>query len=333
MTIGGLLSDKLNRRKPLIIAAGVINVPIIWMIGRAPTVLHLAIFTGSTWFLAGFEAVLLNILTGLFADPATRGKVFGILTLTEGIIAILSGLTFGRIADVYGFPTLFITLAMLELILPVFALFLRDKSDRMETYHDLQRDSGRKPQLRIGKAFGFLLSAQLFAGISIHVGSLGRSLTMTELGFSAAAITSTVAVGGLASMPLRPILGGLSDRIRREYILAILNTFTVIGLVILSLAESLVQFWIAFAFLYISFIRGPIGAALVTDLVPRESLGRGMALYSVANRIGGIVGFSITGYAIQQFGTSTTFVAAAVLPFIGFILMLAISRIKITKPQ
>jgi MFS-type transporter involved in bile tolerance (Atg22 family) len=255
------------------------------------------------------------------------------LTLTEGVIAILSGLTFGRIADVYGFPTLFTTLAILELVLPVFAVLLKDKSFRSERYHDLQRIPERAPRLRIGKAFAFLLTAQLFAGISIHVGSLGRSLTMTELGFSAAAISSTVAVGGLVSMPLRPILGELSDRFRREYILAILNTFTVIGLVILSVAESLIQFWIAFAFLYISFIRGPVGAALVTDLVPRESLGRGMAIYNVANRVGGIIGFSSTGYAIQQLGASTAFIAAAVLPAIGFVLMLSISRIQVSKSQ
>ncbi len=329
---GGYLSDRLNRRKSIIIIAGVINIPIIWLIGQASTIWQIALFAGCTWFLTGLEVVLISILTGLFANPATRGKVFGILTISEGIIAILTGLTFGRVVDLYGFSTLFAIIAVFELLLPIFALFLKDKPTREIKPQKLLKKPSRQSHLNLDKAFVLLLGSQLIAGMAIHVGSLGRSLTMTELGFSAAAISSTVAIGGIVSLPLRPILGEISDRINREFIMALLHGFTAIALIILIMAESLVQFWIGFAFLYISFIRGSVGAAMVTDFMNRDSLGRGMALYNVANRIGGILGFLITGYAIQNFGKTSTLVGATVLPVIGIFLMISIKLTK-TSPS
>ena len=51
-----------------------------------------------------------------------------------------------------------------------------------------------------------------------------------------------------------------------------------------------------------------IGSALVTDLVPKESLGRGMSLYLAARWIGGIIGYSCAGYAFQSLGMTSSFI-------------------------
>ncbi len=329
---GGYISDRINRRKAIIIIAGVMNLPIIWLIGHASTIWQVALLVGCTWFLAGLEAVLISILIGLFANPASRGKVFGILAASEGIVAIFTGLTFGRIADLYGFSTLFATIAVFELLLPIFALFLKDKPTREDKQQELHKKPSRQSRLIFDKAYVLLLGSQLLAGVAVHVGSLGRSLTMTELGFSAAAISSTVAIGGIVSLPLRPIIGEISDRVSRTFIIAILHAFTAIALILLIIAESLLQFWVVWAFLYISLIRGPIGAAMVTDFVHRDSLGRGMALYNVLSRMGGILGFFFTGYAIQNFGKTSTLIGAAVLPVIGIFLMISI-RLTKTNPS
>ena len=50
---------------------------------------------------------------------------------------------------------------------------------------------------------------------------MGTSLAMSELGFEAAAISSTVAVTGAVVLPLPPPLGWLSDRLGRKRFLAL----------------------------------------------------------------------------------------------------------------
>lgn len=67
-----------------------------------------------------------------------------------------------------------------------------------------------------------------------------------------------------------------------------------------------------------------VGPALVTDLVPRESLASGISLFSAATYVGGLVGSATTGYAVQHLGTSTTFITAALLPLLAVALLFPI---------
>jgi hypothetical protein len=62
---------------------------------------------------------------------------------------------------------------------------------------------------------------------------------------------------------------------------------------------------------------------LVTDLIPRESLGRGLALYNTTTWLGGITGCVLTGYAAQSVGTTPTLIAGACLPLIAVGLLAA----------
>ena len=184
---------------------------------------------------------------------------------------------------------------------------------------------------QMGPAFFLLLIANILAGTSMFIGSIGRSLVMTELGFTSNAIASTAAVGGAASLPFRPLLGTLSDRFGRPRLLAICYAATSIGIGILALATSLIHFWIALAFIFAAMIRTAVGAALVTDLTPQESLGSGMSLFNSSTWIGGIIGFSVSGYAVGFLGNTLTFLFAALLPVIGIFLLIPIHRRGIKK--
>ena len=173
-----------------------------------------------------------------------------------------------------------------------------------------------------------LLMANLISGIAMFMGSLGRSLAMTGLGFSAAAISSTVAIGGMVTLPLRPLFGELSDRYRRENILILFYLTSALALSILATAITLPEFWLAFAILYIGTIRGAIGSALVTDLTTRESLGSGMSVFSATNWAGGIIGYAITGNAVQYLGRTNTMFFAATLPLIAIPFLVQIRRVN-----
>jgi predicted MFS family arabinose efflux permease len=64
----------------------------------------------------------------------------------------------------------------------------------------------------------------------------------------------------------------------------------------------------------------------VTDLVSEKFLEKGIAIFNVMPWIAGILGYALTGYAVQTFGITSTFIAGAFLPFIAIIFMVLIRQ-------
>ena len=58
---------------------------------------------------------------------------------------------------------------------------------------------------------------------------------------------------------------------------------------------------------------GTIGNAVVTDLLPREALGKGLALFGATGWIGGVIGFALAGVTLQTLGFAPTLVIGGCL--------------------
>jgi hypothetical protein len=96
-------------------------------------------------------------------------------------------------------------------------------------------------------------------------------------------------------------------------------------LVVLLGGTSLVHFWaVAILLSLVGSVAGGIGSALVIDLVPQESLGRGLSLFSAMGWIGGIVGYAGTGYAIENVGLAPTMVAGTLVTLAAVALLVPI---------
>ena len=317
----GWLSDRLGRRKMPLIVAGLAGVPIAWLIGRVGDIWGLSVLTAVLWFCGGLGLALIGILTGLSAGDDERGKVFGILSLTTGLGALIGGLTTGFIVDRWGFPTMFTAVAVFLILWPLAGIFLTEK--------EVERVQGEgrlaKERSRLGRSYHFLFAASLVASVASFIIVLGRSLLMSDLGFGAMAIASTGAVGGIVAMPLPLLMGWLSDRTGRKIFLYLGYLAGIASLSVLAISTSLWHFCIVLVLQTIFMtVSATVGNALVTDLLPQESLGRGLSLFGATGWIGGVLGFAGAGYALQSLGTLPTFIIGICLTLIAIVLLIPI---------
>lgn len=323
-TLGsGWLSNRFQRRKHIIIVAGAVSVPATFLMGQVESVALLTMLTVIVWSAFGVSTTLLNILTGIYADPAARGRIFGIMGATIGLGAILGGFASGTIVDRWGFPALFTLAALGWLGQVLVGLFLEDRAVAERQYSQSEPVT---PSAPLGRTIWLLIVAHGLALIAPFSSNLGRPLMMDSLGFDASAITSTFVVSGFFGMPLPFLIGWLSDRVGRNQLLLVSYLAVSVGMFVLAPATQLWHFWLSTTLLAANAAGMSIGLALVNDLAAPESLASATARFTAAPWIAGVIGFGATGFVIQALGVQTTFLMAALFPLVSVLLVLSISH-------
>ena len=319
----GWITDRLPSRRTPLIATGLVCVPLAWLAGRVTNLVGLTAATAGMWFLGGINLVLINIIAGLSAGKGERGRVFGVLALASPLGALVGGLASGPIVDQWDFRGLFSMIALTLVFLPAVALLVKDTAGGQAKNEPVPDVNSRSS---LGTAFTLLFTASLAMMIANFVGLMGRSLLMTEQRFSAAAISSTGAIGALVTLPLPYLFGALSDRFNRRILLASGYLVAAVSLALLGISSSLWQFWIASSLGSIQIaMQTSVGPALVADIVSRDRLGGGMAGFNATTWLGGVIGFALTGLLTQGLGYAPTFFLAAALP-LGAILVLTLIK-------
>ncbi len=308
----GWLANRFQRRKIILIAAGVLMIPISWLMGQVSTITALIILTASLWFMVGIAITMVSLLTGLFVDESERGRVFGIIGLAPALAGIIGGLVSGPIVDRWGYTTLFTLGAVVYILMPFCALLLVDKPPLPRPLPSTESNTQRQ-NFMLGRIFLLLFFASVLAHIANSQIVLGRSLIMDKRGFDATAISSTGAMGGIITLPLPVFIGWLSDRLGRKPLIILCYLASLIGLAVLAFASSLWHFWAAMALQSVIAAGFAVGSALVTDLVPRESLAAPLSLYSASQFIGYVIGFAGAGTVIKLLGMSNSLAVGGVL--------------------
>jgi MFS family permease len=319
--LGGRLSDLTRHRKFALAAAGLVEVPATWLVGRVRNVLQLALVIGAGWLLLGMSLGIVGAIVGKQAGQNERGKMFGILGMTVSLGSLVGGLTFGRMADAWGYPRMFTIVTLFMVIAPAAALLLVD-GGRANPAKEKTVLSGESRW--VSGAFLLLLLAAVLAWVVAGVGNLGRSLSMNERAFSNAAITTTAAVGGIVSLPFPLILGWISDRLGRKTV--ILGSFLAgaASLLLLIVSRSLWQFWVVAALMSLHAISMTIGPAFVADIVKKERVGTGISFFQSCTWIGTIIGYIYSGIVFQHSGIRTGLAIGATFPLLGVLVLFLI---------
>ena len=316
----GWLSGRFRRRRIPALVAGVVATPALWLMGRATTLGGLVIALTVSFFCAGVVLASNSITAGLYAKGSERGKVFGLLALASGLGPLLGGGLAGPIASQWGYAPMYTILALFGLLGPLAGLLWEEP--RVAPTPSPKTAVAPKGA-GLGKSFYLLAVASLGGAVAGFVFFAGRSFVMTDLGFDASALTTTGAIGGALALPVPLLAGWLSDRLGRKRFMAFSFLATTAALLTLSASTTLWHFWAASTLYFLSYAGGPVASALVTDLIPRESLGRGLALYNATGWLGGITGCVLTGYGAQSLGTTPTLIAGACLPLVAVGLLVA----------
>lgn len=318
----GWVTDRVGHRKLLLVGPAAAMAPITAAVSLTRGFAPLVPLTMAVWFLGGWVLTLVNILAGLSAGSHERGKVFGLLAAVVALGAVIGGLGIGPLVDLVGYLPAFPWLGLAMLLAPVFALFVADPDA-----HPRRRGEAEvpRPGRRYPTGFLFLVVASTLSAVALFVGIFGRSLALDALGYGAGAITSTVAVSGLVTLPVAVTLGALSDRLGRTGFLALCFGASCAGLVAFAGASVLWHFWVASALIaFVSYAAASVGAALVTDLVPASMVGRGMAAYNATLWVGAVIGFPITGFAIATLDFPMTFLFGAVVAGLSTLLLIPV---------
>lgn len=171
---------------------------------------------------------------------------------------------------------------------------------------------------------GVVLPAGLMFVNQLSFPALTSFIVLYAREIGVANIGSYFIVSGVTSVLARPLLGRMSDRIGVGYSLTATFVLQALALLLLVFAANLAMLLLAGIFYMLGMAVG--GAATLIIAMKRatpERRGRFMATFSVAYPLGYGIGALITGWSVELWGYSSTFLLLALLGSSGLFLTLA----------
>jgi MFS family permease len=306
--IGGWLTDRIGKRKRVVVVSYLIWIPATLLLTQAASVAGLILVTGLMWLPGGVVVAALNSILGLSAGQHERGRVFGWVALATGVGGLIGGLTGGPIAEQWGFPVLFIIMTAIVGLMLLISLTIRDVETTPQAALKAQAASGNTTvkQAAVGSLVYMLLAANFFARLGPTASDLGRPLVMLHLNMNAVDVSSAIAFSSAVTLPLPLILGWLSDRVGRKRLLIVFYGLAAVGILLLRSASLPWHFWLSAALVNTINSSGGVGQAYIADLSDASSIGRSLSLFTSSQFIASMIGLGGAGYVMQGIGIENT---------------------------
>ncbi len=326
--ISGPISDRIGRRRILLIGTGVMTVALL---------LH-AFVAGYASFLT--VRVLAGMAGGVLSGSAVSyiGDFFPYNRRGWATGWVMSGSAFGQIigiplgvvlADQYGVRSPFLAFAVMTALTYALIFFRvpqppvrRSRTLTWNTAVSNYRAMLRRPQVAAAALAFFLM----FLGVSLFVVYLPTWLEGAK-GATSNEIALLFLVGGIANVLTGPQAGKLSDRIGRKGI--VLVSCVGLSLVMVSTTFVLTDLWVAYPLFFLVMVltamRVSPFSALLTALVSGRLRGSLLSLTVALGHVGFAIGAGMAGPLYDRFGyVSNTLIAAASVLAMGAVVWLRV---------
>jgi MFS transporter, DHA1 family, multidrug resistance protein len=313
--LAGWLSTILGRRR-LFIFTALLGFPALFLMGQVTSFWQAVALAFVVWFSGGMCMALVNIFTGLYALPESRGKWFSVISLATPLGSIIGGLSVGSLIELSGYSLMFAALSLVWVMFPIVA-FIKLKDIPKDTKTEVQEKPLSKFSLgRENIPLFLLMGAIMFSMLTINVGRLTLPLSMNTLEYTAGAVTTANVVAGMVTLPFAYFLGTLSDRFGRKNILILGYLLAGAGVLLLVRANHVWEFWISASMILVALtVSGSVASAFATDLLSPDVLVRVLPWFTAVGSLAGILGYAGAGYMIETIG---------LIPLLGLAAMLAI---------
>ncbi len=336
--IMGPLSDKIGRRKILLIGTGGITIS-LFLHGLVDTFWGLMVVRALAGMAGGVLSGAAVAYVGDYFSYEKRGWANG---------WIMSGIAMGQIlgiplgtllADISGFRIPFVLFGVI-MGLTFILTYLKVPQPNVELSKDKITFKGafnkylklleRSDVRAVALAYVFM-----FLSVSVYVVYLPTWLEET-FGVSGTAIASLFFVGGIANVITGPIAGRISDRIGRKKIII----FSCLGLSFIMLITTYVitDFWIAYIIFFVTMVliamRISPFQALSTQLIKSDNRGSLMSLLVAIGQVGYGVGGSVAGpFYVESGYVSNTFIGTIMILVMAYIVWKHVPEPELKQSQ
>jgi MFS family permease len=333
----GYLSDRFQRRKPLVFTGYAISATLRPFLGFTTSWLQVLILRVTDRLGKGLRAAPRDALLSLQTPSELRGIAFGFNRAADNLGAVLGPLI-GFILILLvaenqeslsstDYQKVFL-IASLPAILALFVIlfFLKEETNHLQT---------EKPSIKLSlKDFDknfrqFLLAVSLFTLSNSTDSFLLLKAQQTGIGIRDLSILWMFLH---ISKVIASLIGGeISDKIGRKRVILsgwILYAFVYLGF---AFATNQIQIWILFFLygFYFGFTEG-VERAMIADLVPEEKRGTAYGLYAFAFSITVLPASLLFGIIWQTFNLQSAFIFSASLSLCASALLLTVKSKRLT---
>lgn len=320
----GWWSDRLRRRKPLVVAGYALASAARPLLGFAQAVGHVLAVRLADRIGKGIRGAPRDALIADSAAPAERGRAFGFQRAADHLGAVLGPLAAFALLrwSHLDLRTLFFLTAVPGLFAVLTVVFAVRETPPAEPSRplDLRASLGKRFWRFLAVLFVFTLGNSSDAFLLLRAADLGLDAAMIPILWAFLHV-----VKSLSSTPG----GALSDRIGRRPLL-VAGWLLYAGVYLaLGRATETWQVWVLFGFygLYFGLTEG-VEKALVADLVPAERRGTAFGWYNLALGLGAFPASLLFGLLWEQWGPGLAFSFGAVLALLAAVGLLFVTPLR-----
>jgi MFS family permease len=325
----GYLSDRIDRRKPLVVGGYFVANAVKPLLAITSAWWHILLIRFADRLAKGVRGAPRDVMVAESVGKERLGSAYGLIQSMDSAGAIAGPLLALALLSRYGIRTVFLAAAVpgaLSVLVAILGIRETKRQNSSETKTVQEKKVPAAPSAALSTSFFFVLAAVTLFSIGnssdmflvMRAQNIGIGVKLAPLLGLVFNLTYT-----LGSWPA----GWFSDHFSRRWIAA--SGYVIFAAVyfMFGRAPSALAIWITMAVYGVYYaLTQPVLKALVVETVAQDIRGRALGIYFFATSVATLAASLITGELWKHFGPSIPFYASAGLAVVSAA-MLAVSHV------